>query len=277
MRYRYIFSGGVRANDIISDYRLLDKQKMKRESDVIRIEIPDDAKLEKWDCDEYSTWSKENNRNYELKELNPKICVKINGKWNVLEDATKDWLNGQEMKTAIKNNLKDNYYQYPLFHIGYVTMDQFYFQQKNYKYAWRFDYFPADLENIKIPPLTPSQLETLSFVKEQFYQYYEVAIDESFYFDDAEKQEAKEFFKDFVENISDDDLAYAWHRYSVNSLDLNQKFETKELVDKMKRSPHFYVYKDHYKNAIKEMIDNMLPYFEKYMYQKEKDDQNLER
>ena len=277
MRYRYIFSGGVKANDIISNYRLLDKQKMQGQSDVIRIEIPDDAKLEKWDCDEYSTWDRENEQDYELKDLNPQICVKINGKWNVLEDATKDWLNGQEKKTAIKNSLKDNYYQYPLFHIGYVTMEQFYFQQKNHRYAWRFDYFPADLENIKIPPLTPSQLETLSFVKEQFYQYYEAAIDESFYFEEAEKQKAKEFFKDFIENISDDDLAYAWHRYSVNSLDPNQKFETKELVDKMKRSLYRYVYKDHYKNAIKEIIDNMLPYFEKYMYQKNKNDQDLEK
>lgn len=273
MRYRYIFSGGVKATNNIARYRLLDKQKMQGVSHVIRVEISDDAILEKWDCDEYSTWDSSNANDYQLSELNPKICVKINGRWAILEDATNEWLGGKEMEDAIHDSIKEKYHQVPVYNIGYLTTEQYkwYRDQSNIKYAWRFDRLPTDLENVKIPSLTPAQLETLDFVRGQFQEHCKEAIDESFYFDDNDKEEATEFFQNFIQIISNDDLAYEWHRISTTGLDPNQKFETKEMVDKIKRSRYGFVHDDHYKYAIKNMIDNMAYEFRSYMREKEDD------
>lgn len=273
MRYRYIFNGGVKASDKISDYRLLDKQKIQGENDVIRVKIPEDAKLEKWACDEYSTWDSSNERDFLVSELNPKICVKINGRWNILEEATSDWLNGKKMRDAIKDNLGDKYCQNATLNVGYVTWEQYAWMQKNEKVSWRFKSLPFDLEKAKIPPLTPSELKTLDFVREKFNEYYEELVEESRFYEEDEKQEAKDFLKELVDNISNDDLAYEWHRYSITSLDPYRRFEIKEMVDKMEKSKYAYVYKDHYKYAIRQMIENMSMKFtlEKYLNDRNKD------
>lgn len=273
MRYRYIFNGGVKASDKISDYRLLDKQKIQGESDVLRVEIPDNAKLEKWACDEYSTWDSSNERDFLVSELNPKICAKINGRWSILEEATSDWLNGKKMRDAIKDNLGDKYCQNATLNVGYVTWKQYAWMQKNGKISWRFKSLPFDLEKAKIPSLVPSELKTLDFVREKFNEYYEELVEESRFCEEDEKQEAKDFLKDLVDNMSNDDLAYEWHRYSITSLDPYRRFETKEMVDKMEKSKYTYVYKDHYKYAIRQMIENMSMKFtlEKYLNDRNKD------
>lgn len=257
MRYRYIFNGGVAAGDKISNYRLLDKQKMAGEVDVIRVEIPDDVKLEKWACDEYSTWNSSNERDFLVHELNPKICAKINGRWSILEEATSDWLNGKRMRDAIKDNLGDKYCFNATLNVGYVTWEQYAWMQKNGNIAWRFKRLPINLEDAKIPPLTPSELKTLDYVREQFYEHYEDIVNNSRFFKENEKQVAKDFLKNLVGNMSNDDLAFEWHRFSIGSLDPNKRFETKELVDKMRRSKYRFVYGDHYKHAIKKLIDNL--------------------
>ena len=280
MRYRYIFAGGVKAENNISNFRLLDKQKMQGESSVLRVELPDDAVLEKWNCDEYSTWDSSNKKDYQLNELNPKICIKINGRWSVLEDATEEWLNGKGMRDAIYDSIKEKYHQVPVYNIGFLTFEQYhwYWDKNNTKYSWRFDRLPADLSNVKIPSLTPSQLETLDFVREKFKEYYEEVVESSLYYDTDEKEEAKEFFKEWIANISNDDLAYKWHHYSTTGLDPYKKFETKELVDKISRSPYQYVHYDHYKFAVREMIDNMVNKFTFCQYcTKEKETDDFEK
>lgn len=279
MRYRYIFTGGVKAEDSISRFRLLDKQKMQGESSAIRVELPDDAILEKWNCDEYSTWDSSNKKDYTLNKLNPKICIKINGRWSVLEDATNEWLCGKEMEHSIRDSIKGKYYEIPVYNIGFLTFEQYhwYRDKNNIKYSWRFDRLPADLSNIKIPPLTPSQLETLDFVREKFHEHYEEVIDKSPFYDEDEKKEAKEFFKDFIENISNDNLAYEWHRYSITGLDPCKKFETKEMVDKLRKSSYSFVHNDHYKIAVIEMINNMSMKFNVYQLRKEKETDDFEK
>lgn len=279
MRYRYIFAGGVEANDNISNFRLLDKQKMQGFNSAIRVEIMDDAILEKWKCDEYSTWDSKNKTDYQLKDLNPKICVKINGKWNVLEDATEEWLNGETMNVAIQNNIEGKYYRVPVYNIGYLTIEQYrwYRDKNNMKYAWRLDNFPSNLKDIKIPELTPAQLETIDFVRQQFNEYYVEVINNSYIFEEDEKQEAKLFFKELIDNISDDDLAYEWHRYSTTGLDPNKKFETKEMIEKIKKSSYRCVSKDHYKYAIDTLIENMVLKFDLEKCRKEKMKDNYER
>lgn len=278
MRYRYIFNGGVVASDKISNYRLLDKQKIQGESDVLRVEIPEDAKLEKWDCDEYSTWDSSNKRDFLVSELNPKICAKINGRWSILEEATNDWLNGKEMRDAIKDNLGDKYCFNATLNVGYVTWEQYSWMQKNGKVSWRFKVLPSDLENAKVPPLTPSELRTLDYVREQFNEHYEDIVDNSRFFKENEKQDAKDFLKNLVSNMSNDDLAFEWHRFSIGSLDPYKSFETKELVDKMRKSKYHFVYGDHYKHAIEEIIDNLSFRYDLEKYKNKDDDfDDLER
>ena len=272
MKYRYIFSSGATATTEISNYRLLDKQKMQGQSDVLRVEIPDDAKIEKWECDEYSTWSSSNKRNYFLCELNPKICVKINGRWTILEDATEKWLNGMSIREAIEDNLRDQYSLSPTLNAGYVTWEQYAWMQKNPKISWRFKSIPSDLTNIEIPELTPSELETLDYIRKQFNEYCEEIVNDSPLFEDYEKQDAQNFLKNLVNSMSTDDLAYEWHRVSITSLDPCKRFETKELVDKMRKSKYAYVYPDHYKYAIEKMIDNLSFKYDLEKY-RDKDDE----
>ena len=102
-RFRYITSGGVEPTDPISYYRLLAKQKLNGFTSAIRIEIPENSILEKWACDEYSTWDSKNTKDPKIKNLNPKICIKINGIWKILENATKNWLNNKYLNDAKKD------------------------------------------------------------------------------------------------------------------------------------------------------------------------------
>ena len=77
------------------------------------------------------------------------------------------------------------------------------------------------------------------------------------FFKEDEKQDAKDFLKNLVSNMSNDDLAFEWHRISIGSLDPYKRFETKELVDKMRKSKYCFVYGDHYKHSIEEIVDNL--------------------
>jgi hypothetical protein len=56
-KYRYILCGVVFGTDKISDFRLIGASNMKSDYKhvAIRVNIPDDLKLEKWSCDSYST------------------------------------------------------------------------------------------------------------------------------------------------------------------------------------------------------------------------------
>lgn len=272
MRYRYILNGSVKPNDNISNYRLLDRQKLSGFDDAIRIEIPDDTVLEKCNCDEYSTWHHSNKKNYQLKELNPRICLKVNGKWQVIEQATMDWLIGKDKNDCIKDEIKDKLHPIPLYNIGYITNKQWNWYHDNLKYGWRFDKLPDDLENVEIPILTESQLDTLSFVRREFLNYYEELIENNYHFKDNEKEEAKEFFKNWIKNVSDDELAFRWHIYSTTSLDPNKKFETVVLINKIKRSKYNYVYDDHYKYAIKHIIEDKAMDFRFYLKYKQIED-----
>lgn len=57
-RYRYILCGVVSEEDKISDFRLIAANNVKpnyNNFSAIKVEIPEDMKLEKWSCDPYST------------------------------------------------------------------------------------------------------------------------------------------------------------------------------------------------------------------------------
>ena len=180
------------------------------------------------------------------------------------------------MNVAIQNSIKEKYHQVPVYNIGFLTFEQYhwYRNKDNTKYSWRFDRLPNDLSNAKIPNLTPSQLETLDFVREKFKECFEESVEKSPYYDKDEKEEAKEFFREWMEYASNDDLACEWHRYSTSGLDPYKKFETKELVDKIDKSPYQYVYDNHYEDAVQNMVDNMSTKFTVYQLRKENEQNN---
>lgn len=79
-KYRYISCGIAKPTDKISDFRLIGRSQLfPEERVVIRVIIPDDLKLSKYSCDNYSTT--EDSRT--LEELGCDIMVKVNGKWIV--------------------------------------------------------------------------------------------------------------------------------------------------------------------------------------------------
>ena len=55
-KYRYISCGIAKSTDKISDFRLIGRNQLfPEERVVIRVIIPDDLKLSKYSCDNYST------------------------------------------------------------------------------------------------------------------------------------------------------------------------------------------------------------------------------
>lgn len=57
-RYRYVLNGTALGEHKISDFRLIAGNKIKPHYNnevALRVNIPDDLRLEKWSCDSYST------------------------------------------------------------------------------------------------------------------------------------------------------------------------------------------------------------------------------
>lgn len=81
-RYRYILNGIALGENKISDFRLIAGNNIKPFYDgqiALRVNIPDDLKLEKWSCDSYSTT--EDNRT--LDELGYDILMWKENKWKI--------------------------------------------------------------------------------------------------------------------------------------------------------------------------------------------------
>ena len=89
-RYRYITCGLVSPDEHVNKFRLIGSSNLAGD-DGIRIELPDDIKLEKWSCDSYSTTEDERT----IRELNPVVMVRINNKLVHHKELEKEWLNGK--------------------------------------------------------------------------------------------------------------------------------------------------------------------------------------
>lgn len=81
-KYRYICCGIAKSTDRISDFRLIGGSQLLEERVVLRVIIPDDLKLLKYSCDNYSTT--EDTRT--LEELGCDVMVWINRKWVIRND-----------------------------------------------------------------------------------------------------------------------------------------------------------------------------------------------
>lgn len=147
-RYRYITNGSVKPSDKICDYRLIGGNQLKqsdgRNATVVRVRIPDDMKLTKYSCDNYSTT--EDTRT--LEELGCDYMVRINGKYIFRND----------LKTMpihdVHNVISDE---------GYFITTDGYLDRKTYSKWWddrqnkkaelkkRVKAFKKELDSIKSP------------------------------------------------------------------------------------------------------------------------------
>lgn len=98
-RYRYITCVDTNLDDPVSKFRLIGGSNMFPSSGwgTIRIEIPDDMVLEKWNCDPYSTT--EDTR--KIKDLNPCVSVRINGRRVIRNDLLEHTKN--DYSTILRN------------------------------------------------------------------------------------------------------------------------------------------------------------------------------
>ena len=84
--YRYILNSMVKPDSHVCDYRLIGSNQLGegdgRNAAAIRVHIPDDMKLEKLSCDNYSTTEDERT----IEELGYDIVVRINGHFFVRND-----------------------------------------------------------------------------------------------------------------------------------------------------------------------------------------------
>ncbi len=77
MRHRYIFCGVVHGTDKISDFRLISKVTKYSLGGCVRVNIPDDLKLNHFNSDSYSTTSDPRT----LNELGWDCYIHYEGKW----------------------------------------------------------------------------------------------------------------------------------------------------------------------------------------------------
>lgn len=95
-RYRYISCGAATHTDKISKFRLIGGNQLIHKISVIRVEIPNDLKLTKYSCDNYSTTDDART----LDELGCDIMVRINGKFAIRNDLKRVQLGdiGEELR-----------------------------------------------------------------------------------------------------------------------------------------------------------------------------------
>ena len=148
MKYRYISTGLASPDDRLSDFSLISGREMGGFSDFIRIEVPDDIKLERWNCDLYSTTDSD----VLLGDLNPKVAARFNGKIKTDKELTDLWLEGKIEPHQFYENLESRgftgYLRY-----GYLDKKQMDFIWQislagNHKKIWQFDTIPKE-ENFK--------------------------------------------------------------------------------------------------------------------------------
>jgi len=120
MRYRYILNGAVTPNDPVCDYRLIGGCNVYDNNDAIRIEVPNSMVLEKWSCDSYSTTESK----IQIKDLNPVVVVRFNGKMKPRYDITKRWLNG-EVSIGHFSSIMHEYGYMPSIRFGYLNKEQY--------------------------------------------------------------------------------------------------------------------------------------------------------
>lgn len=136
-KYRYILCGTCRPDDIVGDFRLIGGNNLRFAHNAIRIEIPVDMALEKFSCDSYATTESK----LHIRELNPKVCTRINTRMTVDEDMTAIWLKGECEPHEFYKYMEQRGYESNQY-FGYVTNEQYIFLMKYHLKAWQLTRLP---------------------------------------------------------------------------------------------------------------------------------------
>lgn len=105
-KYRYILTGCTGPDELVCDFRLIAPQIVTKqwdgccsiESEGIRVDVSN-LSLVKYPSDMYSSV----NESFKLRDLDPKIFIRKNDKWQANEELTEKWLKGE----IPDNNLYD--------------------------------------------------------------------------------------------------------------------------------------------------------------------------
>ncbi len=173
-RYRYITCGTCSPTDPVSNYRLISGTSMAHMSDGVRIEIPEDMKLEKWSYDCYSTTDDKRL----IKNLNPKVMIRINMTLTHFEDLQEAWLNGEVEPHEFEDYLSDHHGYDHWLKFGCITHMQRLFCSK----------FPREVLMLDKLPNIKSQTEIDSYV---FPYPFEV--------NKARMERLRDYFKEYSE------------------------------------------------------------------------------
>lgn len=133
MRYRYILCGIVNPTDKLSDFRLIGANNIRHSTDAIRVELPNEVKLTKYSCDNYST----TDCDIQIKNLNPVVICRMNGRMKQSKELTEQWLNGLQPHEFLKG-------KYHVLNLGVLSEEQYKWYWKNSKIAYRYDRVPVN-------------------------------------------------------------------------------------------------------------------------------------
>ncbi len=97
-KYRYILCGVVEPDEPVSNFRLIAPSTVTRQyrcsqewnTHAIRVDVTG-MELEKWSCDPYSTTDCDT----PVKDLNPEVYIRLNGKWQPFKKLTDKWSKGE--------------------------------------------------------------------------------------------------------------------------------------------------------------------------------------
>lgn len=103
-RYRYIVAGLCSPSDPVNKFSLLSKQVLAASYDhCIRIELPDDIKLIKYNWDDYSSTKSD----MKIEDMNPKAMYLKYGGWRIDEKLTELWVEGKIQPNGFCSYIKN--------------------------------------------------------------------------------------------------------------------------------------------------------------------------
>lgn len=177
-RYRYITNGLCTPNDSVSSYRLIGGNNVSHHSSAIRIEIPDDMELEKWSCDSYSTT--EDARH--IKDLNPRVMIRVNMKMTCFDDLRKAWLEGKVEPHAFSKYMEQHHNYRMWLKFGFITDLQYRFCAKFHKEVLMLDKLPdiksqTEIDEYKFSYPLEQNKSRIDMLRKYFKEYPEFEDD----------------------------------------------------------------------------------------------------
>ena len=125
-KYRYILTGRTGPDESVNGFRLIAPQIVtkqwdgccSRTSEAVRVDVTD-LNIKHYPCDMYSTLEED----IALRDLDPKIFIRKNDKWQEDKDLTEKWLKGEIPNNNIHDYLTSNGLRSSL--QGYYTEDAY--------------------------------------------------------------------------------------------------------------------------------------------------------